>query len=147
MYSFKNDIIYNDDFSVNSVVNVSYDVSDGNTYYNDSTVFSFQDQGNHVDNGYLSINYKLANSISFELYGASEPQTATLYMKAGVWSNENAEFLIVVGDVSEYITIPKGYKWYYLKINITFEDTVQVRINPMNNFSGYSLLSGSGSRS
>ncbi|MFT6984905.1 MAG: hypothetical protein ACJAT7_000706 [Psychromonas sp.] len=144
LYSFKSDTTYNGDFSKDDVENIEYTIQDGNLSYQDSALFTFQEQGSDIDSGYVSMRYNESNSMSFSLNGNGDSQVASLYMSVGVWSSEPTAFLITAGDTSELISIPKGYTWHYLKIDIAFDQLVNVKINPVGDFGGYSALGVAG---
>lgn len=144
LYSFKSDATYNGDFSKDNVENIQYTIEDGNLSYKDSALFTFQEQGNGIDSGYVSMRYNESNSVSFSLKSNGDSQVASLYMSAGVWSNEPAAFLVTAGDTSELISIPKGRTWYYLKVDIAFKESVEVKINPVGYFGSYSALNVAG---
>ncbi|PKH01057.1 hypothetical protein CXF72_18645 [Psychromonas sp. MB-3u-54] len=144
LYSFKSDATYNGDFSKDDVGNVQYTIGEGSLSYSDSALFTFQDQGGDIDSGYVSMRYNESNSVSFSLNGNGDSQVASLYMSVGVWTSEPATFLITAGDTSEFISIPSGYTWHYLKIDIAFEDSVAVKIRPTGDFGSYSGLQVAG---
>ena len=144
LYSFKSDTTYNGDFSNDQVENIEYTIGEGNLTYKESTLFTFQDQGANIDSGYVSMRYFESNGVSFSLNGNGDSQVASVYMAAGVWSSEPATFLITAGDTRELISIPSGRKWYYLKIDITFDQLVEVKISPVGDFGSYSALNLAG---
>ena len=144
-YSFKSDTVYNSDYSDDSVSNVSYDINDGNMYYVDSSsLFALTDQDVDLDNGFVSMNYDASNNIEFTLNGNGEEQVASIYLSLGAWTSEDASMLVSAGESSETIYLPKGYTWYYLKVDITFDTLARVSIEPIGSFGGYSKIKVAG---
>ncbi|ABM02317.1 hypothetical protein Ping_0459 [Psychromonas ingrahamii 37] len=144
LYSFKSSATYNVDFSKDEVENIQYNIADGNLSYEDSALFTFQDEGSYVESGFVSMRYNEVNNVSFSLNGNGDPQVASLYMSVGVWSSVPAAFLVIAGDTSDIISIPRGYGWHYLKIDIAFDESMEVKINPIGVFGGYSALNVAG---
>jgi len=144
-YSFRADDTYNSEYSNDSVSDVSYEINEGNMYYvNSSSLFAITDQAEELDNGFVSMNYDSSNNVDFTLNGNGEEQVASIYLSIGAWTNDEASILISAGENSETITLPKGYTWYYLKIDITFDTLAQVSIKPLGSFGGYSKIKVAG---
>ncbi|WP_435236271.1 hypothetical protein ACR30L_01425 [Psychromonas sp. PT13] len=144
-YSFKSDATYNSEFSDDSVSSINYKINDGKMYYVDSSsLFVLKDQEEELDNGFVSMNYDSSNNVDFTLNGNGEEQVASVYLSIGAWTDDEASILISAGENSETITLPKGYTWYYLKIDITFDTLAQVTIKPLGSFGGYSKIKVAG---
>lgn len=140
LYSFKSDETYNESYTDSSVYNANFSLENGKTLDLDRDYFSFQQEGEELTNGYVSMAFKSTNNLTFDMQSNDTLQTATLYMQAGVWSNEAASVVVTVGETEYYVTISKGYSWEYIAIDITFDGTVPVSITTDSDQGGYSTL-------
>ncbi|PKF61419.1 hypothetical protein CW745_08765 [Psychromonas sp. psych-6C06] len=140
LYSFKSDELYNDRYSEDDIFNVDFYVNEGNLYRIDREDFSFQQDGVELDNGYASMVFDTSNSLSFVLQASGDLQVATLYMRAGVWSHEESSILVTVGDTIEKITLPSGYGWHYIMVDIEFDGTAPVTITTDSDRAVYSSV-------
>ena len=143
-YSFKSDITYNSEYSADSVSDIIYDINEGNIYYEDSSLFAVTDQDTEIDNGFVKMNFNTSNNMAFTLNGNGEEQVASIYLSVGVWTSESTSLLVAAGESSETISLPKGYKWFYLKVDVTFDTLAQVSITPLGSFEGYSKVKVAG---
>ncbi|WP_022940378.1 fibronectin type III domain-containing protein [Psychromonas hadalis] len=139
-YSFKNNALYNDWYSEDEIFNVNFYVNEGRVGHHDLDYFSFQQQGEELENGYASMKFNTENSLSFVLQGNGSEQIATLYMKAGAWSSDASSIIVTVGDEVEVITLPKGYSWFYFSVDIEFDGTAPVTITTDSERAGYSSV-------
>tara|TARA_R110001583_G_scaffold20698_2_gene79267 strand:- start:11797 stop:13272 length:1476 start_codon:yes stop_codon:yes gene_type:complete len=140
LYSFKSDTVYNEDYSVDGVYNTKFVVDKGTVNYREHDYFSFQQQGVELSNGYANMAFNTGNNLSFDLKGNGEKQTATLYMKAGAWSNDVSSIIVNVGDKIENIALPKGYIWHYFTVTIDFDGSAPVSITTDSDRGSYSKV-------
>ncbi|MFT4836155.1 MAG: hypothetical protein ACI8UC_000834 [Psychromonas sp.] len=140
LYSFKSDITYNQEYTRDTLDNISLTANVGKIRYSDKDYFSFQNKGVEIDNGYASMAFNSNNSLSFVLQGTGNEQTARLYMQAGVWSDEQSNIIVTAGDQVEVITLPYGYAWHSFTVDIVFDGTVPVHIATESDRSGYSTV-------
>jgi hypothetical protein len=143
-YSFKSDTVYNEEYSADSVSDVTYDINEGNVSYGDSSIFVVMDQDAELDNGAVNMKFDASNNISFILNGNGDEQIASIYLSVGAWTSEDASILVTAGENSETISLPKGYTWHYLKVDVTFDTLAQVIIEPSGSFGGYSKVKVAG---
>lgn len=138
-YGFKSDVLVNSEYANEDISNVYFDVGEGNiSYTNNGTVFV--DQDTEIESGYAGVKFNESNSVDFTLSGSGENQSATIYMKVGVWTNDTAGIVVQAGDKTHNIIIPKGYTWHYLAVNVDFQDSVDVNISTIGNYAGYSQV-------
>ena len=139
-YSFKNDETYNEFYSDSSIYNTEFYVDNGQAKEYSRDYFVFQENGNDLVNGYTYMGFNSNNKLSFDMKSNGGKQVATLYMQAGVWTNETSSIVVTVGDTEQYITLPKGYSWQYISVDITFDGTVPITITTDKDQGGYSGL-------
>lgn len=140
LYSFKSDETYNESYSDSSIENAEFYAESGSVEEYSRDYFSFQQDSNELVNGYARMGFNSGNKLSFDMESNGATQTATLYMQAGVWSNEASSVVITAGDKEEYITLPRGYSWQYISVDITFDGNTPVTITTDINQGGYSGL-------
>ena len=144
LFSFKSDVTYNDWYSEDDISNVQFDTNEGVVSYRNRNYFSFKQDGEELENGYASMKFNTKNQLSFTLQGSGISQVATLYMKAGAWSKDVSSIIVAIGDTEERITLPKGYKWYYISVDIEFDGTAPVVISTDADRPGYSRINFAG---
>lgn len=140
LYSFKSDEVYNDLYSSNGIYNAEISTEKGKVNYIDRDYFSFQQEGDELANGFAMMGFNSGNNLSFDLLSNGTAQTATLYMQAGVWSREVSNVIVTVGDKVENITLPRGYAWNYITVDIQFDGTAPVSITTDSDRDGYSSV-------
>ncbi|WP_019613748.1 hypothetical protein [Psychromonas ossibalaenae] len=131
----------NVDFSGAEVTSIDYS---GSPKYRDST-YEFVNNGTVVASGYTGMSWKETNAVLIDLKSADDQANlASLYFKAGAWTNDPAMLeLTVNGEVSP-VELIKGYRWFYLKADIEFEGSVHVELRPVGKLGGYSYISFAG---
>lgn len=140
-YGFNSGYSQNTEFSQDEMVDFLFTTGEGSPSYLDSTDFVFQDQGIEIESGYASVAYNELNTLSFSLVKAtSEEQRVRLYMSAGAWTSESARLLVSSGEQDHVITLPSGYGWHYIRVDIAFTGSTVVNITPLGNFPAYSAL-------
>lgn len=137
LYSFKLDQTFNEGYSSNSLINSNFNIDSGKVYYSNSS-FSFQSNAEELSNGYALMGFNSSNSLTFDLTGNGVKQVATLYMTAGVWSNNTSSVVINVGEKTEVIEISRGYSWESFTVDIEFDGTVPVTVTTDSDVGGYS---------
>lgn len=140
LYSFKENNVYNETYSNDGVYNTEFTTMKGSVSYRDRDYFSFQQEGVELSNGYARMAFNTGNSVDFDLKGNGILQSATLYMKAGAWSNNSASVIVTVGNETETITLPKGHSWYYFSVTIEFDGTAPVNISTDSDVGSYSSV-------
>lgn len=130
-YGIKNGIHYNTEFSTEQISNVDFSIGKGRLLYRDSNRFKFKEQGALLENGFVKMRFNELNSFSFNLEGTGSPQVATLLFSAIVKDADNAVFTITVGDEIEEVVLPTMSALYYLAVDIAFEQTEVVKIDPV----------------
>lgn len=140
LYSFKSDETYNESYSDSSIENAEFYTESGRVKEYSRDYFSFQKNSNELVNGYVHMGFNSGNKLSFDIESNGAKQVATLYMQAGVWTNEASSIVVTVGDTEQYITLPRGYSWQYISVDITFDGTAPVTISTDKDQGGYSGL-------
>lgn len=144
LYAVKSDYSFNLNFSTNEITDVNFTVGDGSLLHKDSTKFVFMEDGDEVENGYVFMRYSDLNNFSFVLEGNGSKQVATLYIAAGAWSLASAELEVKAGGISEIITLPSNYTWHYIKVDITFEQSILIELIPVAQHGSYSGIQVAG---
>jgi len=139
-YSFNNDQTYNESYSDSNLSNIEFYVDNGQAKAHSRDYFIFQQDGEELANGYMKMGFNSNNKLSFDMQSNGNVQTATLYIQAGVWSNEVSSIVVTVGNTEQYITLPKGYSWQYVSVDFTFDGTAPVTITTDKDQGGYSSL-------
>ena len=140
LYSFNSNEVYNESYSSDGIYNVEFSTNKGKVDYLDRDYFSFHQDGDELVNGFAMMGFNTGNKLSFDLQSNGTEQTATLYMQAGVWSNEVSNVIVTVGDQVENITLPRGYTWSYFSVDIKFDGTAPVTITTDSDRDGYSSV-------
>jgi len=143
-YGFNSGYAFNEAYTTDAIANVSLNAGSGSVSYKTNDQFIFSDQGSELDRGYASMKFNTANSLSFDLVASGATQNATLYLKAGAWTNKTAALLVTAGDKTERIELPQGRTWFFITTDITFNQNTQVTITPEGSFGSYSAMSFAG---
>ena len=140
LYSFKNQESFNEDYSDSAILNAEYIISSGKAKAYGSSHMAFADNGEELINGYTVMNFNTGNQLVFDLYAKDKKETASLYLKSGIWAKDTAAVFVTVGDKTEKLLVPKGFRWYYFKVDIEVDGTAPVTITTDSNQSGYSAV-------
>lgn len=140
LYSFKSDETYNESYSDSNIENAEFYAESGSVKEYDRDYFIFQKNGDELVNGYVHMGFNSNNKLTFDLQSIGSMQTATLYMQAGVWSNESSSVVVTVGDKEQNISLPRGYAWQYISVEIMLDGTAPVMITTDTDQGGYSSL-------
>lgn len=135
-YSFKSNYPYNEEFTIDEVSNLEFNINKGLLRFKDSKAFLFREQGEQLDNGFARMKFNDKNSFSFTLQGNGQAQVATLYLSLGAWgeSEEEPALTVIAGETTHLLTLPARDTWFYATINISFDDLTQVNITPVGRY-------------
>ncbi|AGH80224.1 hypothetical protein PCNPT3_01410 [Psychromonas sp. CNPT3] len=140
IYTIKSASVINPEFSTAEIENVDFSIATGNLSYRDSNSFVFLEQGEELENGYVSMPFNVENKFSFTLKGNDQEQTAILYLSAGTWGTMGGSLKIRAGESIEILTLPSSHTWHNIKVEFKFKNTTQIEITPTENYSSYSAV-------
>jgi hypothetical protein len=105
-----------------------------------STDVQFVQDDVQQGNGYIKMKYNEANSCVIPLVGNGQEQTAKIYIRMGVWTDDDATFTVSAGDEIEVIEMPSHYAHLRFEVRVKFTESVNVTIHPDGEFVGYSAF-------
>jgi hypothetical protein len=136
--SFANNVYGNLDGAVQGIGEPVFDIGAGTSKIRASSDYQFSQDGVVQGDGYVSMSYNQANSVTIPLEGDGQSQTAKIYLKAGAWSDDIASFTVTAGDETQIIQLPRSYAWLSFEVNVNFTESVDIIIQPNGVMGGYS---------
>jgi hypothetical protein len=110
-----------------------------------TAAYSFQDSGLVVASGYYGMGWSEANAANITLESAAgQTNTASLYFKAGAWTDEVPYIAVTVNGEEQLIELPSTRSWYYIRVDVSFEGTADIQIQPKGEYGSYSRLGFAG---
>lgn len=105
-----------------------------------STQYQFVNNNVLVDSGHAYFKYHPDNSVDVSLTANSASQLASIYLKVGAWTDDVASFTVTAGGSSHIIELTKNRTWLFYRIDIEFNQDINVSIRPNSEFGGYSTF-------
>jgi len=107
--------------------------------------YSFTDNQTEIDNGYWGMSWDQENKVITSLTSASgEVNYASVYFRAGAWSNDTSSINLIVNGTETEIELPKNRTWFYIKADIEFEGVAEIVIEPQGHHGSYSQVAFAG---
>lgn len=136
-YTAANETQGNEHVSLASVSKLEYF---GATKYRNK-FFTFTDNDERVARGYQKMKWDENNGVAIQLKGSvNSVHTASFYLRAGAWTDSEAQISVLINGVEEFIQLPETRTWYYMKIDIDFTGSADVIIKPSGKFGSYSKI-------
>lgn len=105
-----------------------------------STQYQFMNNDVLVDSGYAYFKYHPDNSVNVALSANGTAQLTSIYLKVGTWTDDVASFTVTAAGSSQVIELPKNRSWLFYRIDIEFNQDINVSISPNSEFGGYSAF-------
>ena len=136
-YITSDSITGNHEYSNTDLVSIEYQ---GNAKYKNNT-YSFIDNDVVLASGYTGFSWDEDNSISISLENKTQEKSSTsLYLKAGAWQSGTSKLQIKLNDEIHFIELTKGYRWFYIRIDLEFIGDAKIEIKPSETIGGYSYM-------
>jgi len=139
-YTFSQGVAGNEELFSSVISAPEFTINAGSLHRKASTQYQFMNNNVLIDSGYAYFKYHPDNSVNVSLLTNGASQLASIYLKVGAWTDDVASFTVTAGGSRHIIELTKNRSWLFYRIDIEFNQDINVSIRPNSELGGYSTF-------